>query len=352
MKAARTVLLTLAVLAVIVVATIYLGVYDVAADEPHWSMTEGIIGTSRDRSIRRQAKEVPAPPALEDQKRIANGASEYAEMCTGCHLAPGMKDTEMRQGLYPRPPDLTEHGTHRSPAEQFWIVKHGLKMTGMPAWGLTHDDERLWSMVAFLRKLPGMTPAQYQQLIASGEGGHHHGEQAEDSAGHEQGSPAAAPAKQPDDEPAEHSQHGAHDHGAHDHGAGNVTPPMSEDAAEAAAVVDQFQKRLAQGRTSEAEALLDPALLVFEGGGAETSRAEYASHHLKSDAEFLKSATVAQLMRRGQVAGDTAWIATQSELRAAGPKPTNLLTTETMVLKRTPQGWLITHIHWSSKARK
>jgi mono/diheme cytochrome c family protein len=338
----------LAVLAAVVVSTIYFGFYDVAADEPHWSMTEGVVGTLRDRSIRRAAKDVATPPALEDRKRIANGASEYAEMCTSCHLAPGMKDTEMRQGLYPQPPDFTQHGTHRSPAEQFWIIKHGLKMTGMPAWGLTHDDERLWSMVAFLRQLPGMTPVQYRQLTASGEGGHHHGENAEGATGDHHGTSTATPEKSPADKPAEHP----HDHGAHDHGTGKAAPPMSGDAAEAAAVVDQFQKRVAQGRTKEAEALLDPGLLVFEGGDAERSRAEYASHHLESDAEFLRSATVAQLMRRGQVDGDTAWIATESELRAAGPKPTNLLTTETMVLKRTPQGWLITHIHWSSKARK
>jgi len=104
-------------------------------------------------------------------------------MCTSCHLAPGMKDTELRPGLYPRPPNLSEGEVE--PREAFWIIKHGLKMTAMPAWGLSHDDATIWSMVAFLQKLPGMTAAQYKEMVAKappdedmdqtdGEGAHGH----------------------------------------------------------------------------------------------------------------------------------------------------------------------------------
>jgi Cytochrome C oxidase, cbb3-type, subunit III len=75
-----------------------------------------------------------------------------------------MKRTEISQGLYPRAPEL-RHGTDLTPAEQFWIVKHGVKMTGMPAWGITHDDELLWDVVAFVRKLPELTPEQYETLV-------------------------------------------------------------------------------------------------------------------------------------------------------------------------------------------
>jgi hypothetical protein len=104
------------------------------------------------------------------------GAEHYAEMCTGCHLAPGMKDTEIRAGLYPRPPNLVEHGAHRKPAEMFWIIKHGLKMTGMPAWGVTHDDQGIWGIVAFLQKLPDLSPQQYEELVTQGRAaGHTHG---------------------------------------------------------------------------------------------------------------------------------------------------------------------------------
>jgi hypothetical protein len=85
-------------------------------------------------------------------------------MCSGCHLAPGMKRTEISRGLYPRAPELRRK-TDLTPAELFWIVKHGVKMTGMPAWGVTHEDELLWDVVAFVRKLPELTPDQYETLV-------------------------------------------------------------------------------------------------------------------------------------------------------------------------------------------
>jgi len=87
-------------------------------------------------------------------------------MCSGCHLAPGMQRTEISQGLYPRAPEL-RRGSQLRQAEEFWVVKHGIKATGMPAWGVTHDDELLWDVVAFLRKLPELTPDQYQALVKS-----------------------------------------------------------------------------------------------------------------------------------------------------------------------------------------
>jgi len=77
-----------------------------------------------------------------------------------------MKRTEISQGLYPRAPEL-RRGSRLTPAEEFWVVKHGVKMTGMPAWGVTHNDELLWDVVAFLRKLPELTADQYQTLVKS-----------------------------------------------------------------------------------------------------------------------------------------------------------------------------------------
>ena len=99
-----------------------------------------------------------------DPNRISRGAGQYADMCSGCHLAPGMKRTEMSEGLYPRVPELRRKTT-LTPEEQFWVVKHGMKKTGMPAWGVTHDDDLLWDVVAFVRKLPELTPEQYKTLV-------------------------------------------------------------------------------------------------------------------------------------------------------------------------------------------
>ena len=95
-------------------------------------------------------------------------------MCASCHLKPGQKESDMSVGLYPAPPNLTiigqsndEHGDDAQIARQnFWVIKHGIKASGMPAWGKTHDDNRIWAMVAFLQRLPELTADQYQILTA------------------------------------------------------------------------------------------------------------------------------------------------------------------------------------------
>jgi mono/diheme cytochrome c family protein len=145
---------------------IYAGVYNVAADAPHTQPVFWLMTTVRERSIAARATGVVVPLDLTDPKRIAAGAAQYAEMCSGCHLAPGMKRTEISRGLYPRASEL-RRGSRLTPAEEFLVVKHGLKMTGMPAWGVTHNDELLWDVVAFLRRLPELTADQYQTLVRS-----------------------------------------------------------------------------------------------------------------------------------------------------------------------------------------
>lgn len=169
MKATTIVALTLIALAAAAAAFIYSGSYPIGADTPHWGLTAEAIQTLRERSIATQLEGI-TPPNLEDPRLIAIGADHYAEMCTGCHLAPGMADTEVRAGLYPQPPNLSERAeTAQDPhgaARRYWIIKHGLKLTAMPAWGKTHDDEAIWGLVAFLQKLPGLTPEQYAQATA------------------------------------------------------------------------------------------------------------------------------------------------------------------------------------------
>jgi mono/diheme cytochrome c family protein len=147
-----------------VAAAIYTGLYNIAADVPHTQPVYWLIETVRNRSVAVRARNVNVPNDLNDASRVSRGAGQYAEMCSSCHLAPGMKRTEVSQGLYPRAPEL-RRSTELTPAEQFWVIKHGIKMTGMPAWGVTHDDELLWDVVAFVRKLPELTPEQYKALV-------------------------------------------------------------------------------------------------------------------------------------------------------------------------------------------
>lgn len=140
----------------------YSGLYNVAADEPHWSATTRLLETVRVRSIARRAAAVQ-PPNLDDPQLVLKGAGQYAAMCSTCHHAPGMKENQLAKGLYPAPPAL--HERQVDPREAFIVIKHGLKMTGMPAWGGDHGDEAVWSLVAFVRKLPGMTPQQYRDFV-------------------------------------------------------------------------------------------------------------------------------------------------------------------------------------------
>ncbi|MHB1175600.1 MAG: c-type cytochrome [Sulfuriferula sp.] len=143
---------------------IWSGIYNPGADSPHWKITYDLMQTSRERSIERHAAAISVPSNLNDPQLILKGAGQYAAMCTTCHLAPGKEDSELRPGLYPQPPNLSK--VRVDPREAFWVIKHGLKMSAMPAWGGSHDDATIWSMVAFLQKLPDMTPEQYKEIVA------------------------------------------------------------------------------------------------------------------------------------------------------------------------------------------
>jgi mono/diheme cytochrome c family protein len=153
---------------VLIAAGIYVwsGNYNIGADSPHWAVTSKVIGELRERSIEARAREVQVP-SLDDPAMLKEGAGHYAEMCTGCHLAPGMGESELRTGLYPKPPNLTHFAP--DPAEAFWVIKHGIKMTAMPAWGKTHDDQKIWAMVAYLQKQPHMSVERYRELAADAE---------------------------------------------------------------------------------------------------------------------------------------------------------------------------------------
>ena len=125
-----------------------------------------------------------------------------------------------------------------------------------------------------------------------------------------------------------------------------AAPPGPEPAA----VVDAFAKALAAGNGAAAQAVLAPDVLIYEFGGQEASREEYAAGHLASDMEFLKGASVSTLDRRQAVHGDVAIVTTRT--RTTGDykgKPIDQLGTETMVLRREGASWRITHIHWSSR---
>ena len=137
----------------------------------------------------------------------------------------------------------------------------------------------------------------------------------------------------------------------HAHGHVQAAGAVAADAAGAATAVDAFHAARKAGDTAAALALMAPDVMIFEEGGAERSRDEYASHHLGPDAAFAAASEATVARRSGWADGDIAWITTEG--RTTGQfngRAVDRLTTETMVLKRHADGWRIHHIHWSSRA--
>jgi mono/diheme cytochrome c family protein len=178
----RTVIASLLFAVLLVVlgvgAAIYAGVYDVAATSPHWPVTQWVLETARLRSIKAHAAGIQAPPSLDDPAKILIGVEHFAAHCAVCHGAPGVPKGDIARGLYPQPANLAIRAKLYSDGELFWILGHGIKATGMPAWN-DHTDAELWATVAFLKKLPGMTDQDYAGLVMASmaHGGHHHGNQ-------------------------------------------------------------------------------------------------------------------------------------------------------------------------------
>jgi mono/diheme cytochrome c family protein len=153
---------TLLVQAIGAVMFIGSGVYNIGADDHHTAIVLAIIERLRERSIAVRSSAI-AVPALDDASHVQAGGARYTALCVGCHLAPGLNKSNLRPGLYPHPPDLAQ-GEVVDAQRAFWTIKHGIKMSAMPAWGKSLDDGTIWDIVAFVRKLPAMTPEQYQRL--------------------------------------------------------------------------------------------------------------------------------------------------------------------------------------------
>ncbi|HKJ22842.1 MAG TPA: cytochrome c [Gammaproteobacteria bacterium] len=169
MDTAKTVIYTLIFVILAAVAGglifIYSGAFDVSARWEDGPLVKWAVVTTRERSIEVRKEGIKVPANLDDPKVVMAGFKHYREMCVECHRAPGLKGSETSKGLNPKPPnfgDLKEEDV--DPAEFFWIIKNGIRMTAMPAWGVTHSDDKIWAMVAFLKKLPGMTPAQFKAM--------------------------------------------------------------------------------------------------------------------------------------------------------------------------------------------
>lgn len=166
MRTSLTLLVFVAVLVVAAGLFIWSGAFNIAATKPHYVVTRWLLATVREQSIAAHSEKIEPPP-LTDSNLVQAGFRYYHAMCVMCHGAPGRDPSEIRQGLNPPPPklDAEELQARYSDAQLYWIVKNGIRMTGMPAFGPTHTEEELWSIVAFLRRLPKVKPAEYGAMV-------------------------------------------------------------------------------------------------------------------------------------------------------------------------------------------
>ena len=146
-------------------AIVFEGLANVAATDKHYSIVEWTLKTTMRNSVRRAAQDLKAP-SLGGEETIRLGAMHYDEMCASCHAAPGKAADELADGLFPKPPAIEKIVNDRTPEELFWVTKHGIKMTGMPAWGTSHGDTDIWAMVAFMKTMPKTTPEGYKLLVS------------------------------------------------------------------------------------------------------------------------------------------------------------------------------------------
>jgi mono/diheme cytochrome c family protein len=147
---------------------LYLGLYNVAATDHHWGVTHQLLEFARMRSIKTHAAGIQVPPDLDKPEKLVLGVDHFAAHCAVCHGGPGVPKGDIGKGLYPPAPDLAHTATHLSDAEMFWVIKNGIKMTGMPAWEFRLADGDMWAVVAFLRELPLLSPEQYAMRTRGG----------------------------------------------------------------------------------------------------------------------------------------------------------------------------------------
>ncbi len=159
----RRVVAFLLAVAVAGALVLWSGVIPLGASSGHWAVTSWLLHTTMRRSVKFHASE-EVPEDLVTEARVRRGAGHFETGCAFCHGTPARPRGAVVREMTPEPPDLAEKVPQWEPKELHWIVQHGVKYTGMPAWPVREREDEVWSMVAFLERLPGMSAAAYRAL--------------------------------------------------------------------------------------------------------------------------------------------------------------------------------------------
>lgn len=161
---AKALLLTAFGAALLALATLALGLYNVAANRQHLQPVFSLLEFAVHRSVRRHASDVQVP-VLDDPVLLQRGATCFRDKCLQCHGGPGMAQGDLGQGMQPLPGPLIDASKRWNAGELYWITRNGLKMTGMPAWEHHLSEDDLWAVVGFMHKLPQLSPREFAEWM-------------------------------------------------------------------------------------------------------------------------------------------------------------------------------------------
>lgn len=143
------------------------GWYNIGATALHTQPVHNVLEQGMRESVENRARGIPVPAGLVAPQRIAAGAVVYRDKCAQCHGAPGFAQSDHGKAMQPVPGPLIDAARRWKPAELYWITRNGIKMSGMPAWEFHLADHELWDVVAFMQRLPALTPAAYRDITAT-----------------------------------------------------------------------------------------------------------------------------------------------------------------------------------------
>ena len=151
--------------ALLAAVVVYGGLYNVASTRQHLQPTHTLLETAMRQSVRLRARDIEVPP-LGDERMVLRGAGCFRDKCVQCHGAPGVAQGDIGKSMQPLPGPLVDARKHWRARELYWVTRHGIKMSGMPAWEFRLTDAELWSVVAFMQRLPDLNAQQYAGLVA------------------------------------------------------------------------------------------------------------------------------------------------------------------------------------------
>lgn len=171
-RAALAGALAMLLLILLIAAVVALGgFYPVAASKSDPPGVGWVLEETMEHGVKASAKGLNAPKL--SQADVLEGGSHFKGMCQACHGGPGAEPEEFAAGMNPKPPNLAEAGQEWTVPEIFWIAKNGIRMSAMPAFGKTDEDDELWKIAAFVKQLPKVSAAKYAALPNAHEHGMH-----------------------------------------------------------------------------------------------------------------------------------------------------------------------------------